>query len=43
MSSLGNGYITKGYRYVNFSLTVVYLVVFAIVITQNTTVLFFLF
>ena len=42
MSSLGDGCITKGYRYANFSLTVLYLVVFLILITQNRFV-FFLF
>ena len=36
MSSLGDGCIAKGYRYVASHLMVVYLVVFAIVITQNT-------
>ena len=43
MSSLDDGFITKGYRYVNFTLTVLYLVVFAIVITQSTIVFFFCF
>ena len=40
MSSLGDGCITKGYRYVSFTLTVLYLVVLAIVITKNTIVFF---
>ena len=40
MSSLGDGCITVGYRYVNFSLILVYLVVFLLLLTQNTIVCF---
>ena len=40
MSSVGDGCITKWYRYVNFSLTVVFLVVFIVFIIQNTIVFF---
>ena len=40
MSSVGDGFIRKGYRYVNFNLTVLYLVVFLLLIIQNTIVFF---
>ena len=40
MSSVGDGCITAGYRYVNFSLIVVYLVVFLLLLIQNTIVFF---
>ena len=40
MSSLGDGCITTGYRYVYFNLTVVYLVVFLLLLIQNTIVFF---
>ena len=40
MSSMGDGIIAKGYRYVYFSLRVLYLAVFLLVIIQNTIVFF---
>ena len=33
---MGDGCITKGYCYVNFSLTVVFLVVLIVLLIQNT-------
>ena len=41
ISSLGDGCITAGYRYVNFSWVVVYLVVFLLVLIQNTIFFFY--
>ena len=40
MCSVDDGFITKRYRYINFNLTVLYLVVLLLRIVQNTIVFF---